>query len=85
MSYTVIRGGRLTFAQSIHPKSLEIKDLKVTGLKRRTGKKDNVGDMEFVEGETLHGRRASLISRESNLGSAVVVQKTWWVNICEIW
>lgn len=68
-------------------KLLEVEDLKMraAGLEKRKGKKGDVGDLKFVEGETLDGRRAFLVSRESNSASLVLVQIVWWVNICKIW
>ena len=59
--------------------------MKAAGLEKRKGKKGDVGDLEFVERETLDGRRAFLVSRESNSASLVLVQIVWWVNICKIW
>ena len=75
--FTLISGRWLTFTWVPHVKFMEIKVLmRATGLKKRKGEKDNVGEIKFVECETSHGRRVSLIRRESNLGSAVIVHKT---------
>jgi len=59
----VIRGGRLTFAHVIDLKLFEIKDLKVGAaeLKKRKGKKGDVGNLKFLERGTFGSRRVYLV------------------------